>query len=197
MRAAFLDRDGVINEKPPEGQYVISWTDFHFLPGIAESIALLNRAGLAVIVVTNQRCVAKGLMTGAQLEAIHQQMSDSLRANGATIDGIYYCPHDYDAACDCRKPAPGMLTRAAHDREIELGESWLIGDSDIDIQAGRSAGCKTARISANLATNSHDAAQMGANIVAPSVLDAVREILRLEGISLARLKTLVVPRVPA
>jgi D-glycero-D-manno-heptose 1,7-bisphosphate phosphatase len=87
--AVFLDRDGVINRKAPEGQYVTRWEDFHVLPGVVEGIALLNRAGFCVIVVTNQRCIAKGLMTVADLEKMHQRMSDFLSRAGATIDAIY------------------------------------------------------------------------------------------------------------
>src|SRR5580704_13547313 len=97
-RAAFLDRDGIINRKPPEGQYVTRWEDFHILPGVTEGIALLNRAGFRVIIVTNQRCIAKGLLTPAGLEKIHQRMSDLLSRAGATIDGIYYCPHEMEAS---------------------------------------------------------------------------------------------------
>lgn len=180
-RAAFLDRDGVINEKPREGEYVTSWANFHFLPGIGEAIALLNRADFSVIVVTNQRCTAKGLMTVAELEQIHQRMTESLACAGAVVDGIYFCPHELDASCLCRKPAPGMLLEASRTRGIDLRRSWMIGDSDIDIEAGKNAGCRTARIS--LTTTSNNASADAADIVAPSVLDAVREILHLDGIS--------------
>src|ERR1700737_217915 len=103
-RAAFLDRDGVINRKAGEGQYVTRWEEFHFLPGAAEGISLLNRAGWRVIVVSNQRCVAKGLLTTNELEAMHRRMCDHLAAAGAKLDGIYYCPHEKDPACSCRKP---------------------------------------------------------------------------------------------
>src|SRR5271168_5259751 len=115
-RAVFLDRDGVINQPPPEGEYVTRWEDFHVLPGVVEGIALLNRAGFAVIVVTNQRCVAKGLMTVADLEKMHGRMTDVLARAGATIDETFYCPHELNPPCGCRKPAPGMLLRAAHSR---------------------------------------------------------------------------------
>jgi histidinol-phosphate phosphatase family protein len=184
-RAVFLDRDGIINRKPPEGRYVIRWEDFHILPGVVEGIALLNRAGFCVIVVTNQRCIAKGLMTVADLEKMHRRMSDFLARAGATIDGIYYCPHEMEPSCSCRKPAPGMLLEAARSRGIELPASWMIGDSDIDVEAGRNAGCKTARL---LATNEtfdepgrYSATPSYADIVAPSLLDAVRQILHSEG----------------
>jgi D-glycero-D-manno-heptose 1,7-bisphosphate phosphatase len=177
----FLDRDGVINRKPPEGQYVTRWEDFHVLPGVVESIALLNRAGFSVIVVTNQRCIAKGLMTVANLEKMHEKMIDLLARAGAMIDGIYYCPHEMQQSCSCRKPAPGMLRDAASSRSIDLPASWMIGDSDIDVQAGKNAGCKTARL---LATNETIAesgrlgtARNRADIVALSLVDAVRQIL--------------------
>lgn len=135
-KAVFLDRDGVINRKPPEGDYVTRWEDFHFLPGVVESIAEMNRAGFEVIVVTNQRCIAKGLMTVSDLESIHQRMSDFLERAGAIISAIYYCPHEMEAVCSCRKPAPGMFVEAAREHEIELSTSWMIGDSDIDMEAG-------------------------------------------------------------
>src|SRR5579863_834524 len=93
-RAAFLDRDGVINVKAPEGEYVTRWEDMHFLPGVAPAIGMLNRAGFQVIVVSNQRAVAKGLITIAELESMHRRMSAALAKEGAAIDGIYYCPHE-------------------------------------------------------------------------------------------------------
>jgi D-glycero-D-manno-heptose 1,7-bisphosphate phosphatase len=125
---------------------VTHWEDFHVLPGVVEGIALLNRTGFYVIVATNQRCIAKGLMTEADLQEIRQRMSDALARGGATIDGIYYCPHEMEPSCNCRKPAPGMLLDAARSRGIDLTASWMIGDSDIDVEAGRNAGCKTARL---------------------------------------------------
>jgi len=145
-RAVFLDRDGVINVKAPEGQYITRWEDFQFLPGVAGAIALLQEASFTVIVVSNQRGVGKGLMTANDLEAIHSRMLAELAASGARIDAIYYCPHDLDARCACRKPEPGMLLQAAKDHAIDLPNSWMVGDSDSDILAGKRAGCRTARI---------------------------------------------------
>ena len=146
-KAVFLDRDGVINQKPKEGEYITSWTDFHILPGVADGIALLNKAGYMVLVVTNQRCVAKGLLSVADLEKIHEQMLQTLSHAGGKLDGIYYCPHDYKPSCICRKPAPGMLLAAAQAHAVDLGSSWMVGDSEIDMQAGKSAGCKTVWVS--------------------------------------------------
>jgi D-glycero-D-manno-heptose 1,7-bisphosphate phosphatase len=183
-RAVFLDRDGVINRKPPEGLYVTRWEDFHILPGVVEGVALLNRAGFCVIVVTNQRCIAKGLMTVAELEKMHQRMSEVLARDGANIDGIYYCPHELEPSCNCRKPAPGMLLDAARSRGIELGASWMIGDSDIDMEAGKNAGCRTARLRATSETVDEPrrccARPSYADIFAPSLLDAIRQILHWE-----------------
>jgi D-glycero-D-manno-heptose 1,7-bisphosphate phosphatase len=181
-KAVFLDRDGVINQKPPEGDYVTRWEDLHILPGVTEGIAQMKRAGFDVVVVTNQRCVAKGLLTVADLEKLHQQMSEFLARAGAAIDAIYYCPHEAEPVCRCRKPAPGMLLDAARERGIELWASWMIGDSGIDMEAGRNAGCKTAR----LLTESVDegrcdsAALSSIDVIAPSLLDAVAQILKRE-----------------
>src|SRR5713226_6467880 len=151
-RAVFLDRDGVINRKAPEGRYVTRWEDFHVLPGVVEAITLLNRAGFFVIVVTNQRCIAKGLMTAAELEEMHQRMTALLARAGATIDAIYYCSHEVEESCKCRKPAPGMMLDAARSHGMDLPASWMIGDSDIDVEAGKNAGCKTARLLSTSAT---------------------------------------------
>jgi D-glycero-D-manno-heptose 1,7-bisphosphate phosphatase len=180
-KAVFLDRDGVINQKPKEGEYITSGDDFHILPGAADGIALLNRAGYKVFVMTNQRCVAKGLLTVADLEKIHEQMSQALSRASAKLDGIYFCPHDYEPSCNCRKPAPGMLLEAAQEHGVDLRSSWVVGDSEIDIQAGKSAGCKTARVFNE--REKHDTGEDIPEIFAPveikasSLLDSVRQIL--------------------
>jgi len=172
-RAIFLDRDGVINRKPPEGQYIVRWQDMQFLPGVAEAIRLLTKAGFCVLAVSNQRCVAKGLLTAAELETIHTRMCNELAAAGAVISKVYYCPHDKEPPCACRKPAPGMLLTAAREHKIDLLASWMIGDKDIDIEAGRNAGCRTARIADDELENNT------ADIWAPSLLDAIHQILRM------------------
>jgi histidinol-phosphate phosphatase family protein len=173
-KAAFLDRDGVINRKAPEGQYVTRWADMEFLPGSREAIRLLNDAGFLVIVVSNQRCVAKGLITAEDLESMHVRMCREFHAAGANIDAVYYCPHDYQPPCDCRKPKPGMLLEAARAHDVQLGVSWMIGDSEHDVQAGRNAGCKTAQVVAN-----EQLASGGTDLAATSLLDATHKILRV------------------
>jgi len=172
-RAAFLDRDGVINQKAPEGHYVTCWEEMHFLPDAARAIAMLNQADFRVIVVSNQRCVARGLMTAADLDSLHQQMCNALAGAGAIVDGAYYCPHDKQPPCSCRKPAPGMLLTAARAHQIDLAASWMIGDSEIDVEAGRNAGCRTV-----LLARDGDTGVGNADVVAPSLLEAVQQILR-------------------
>jgi histidinol-phosphate phosphatase family protein len=174
-RAAFLDRDGVINRRPPEGQYVTRWEEMNILPGAAEGISLLRQAGFHVIVVSNQRCVARGLISVADLEAMHRRMCDELAAAGGPIDGVYYCPHEKQPPCGCRKPAPGMLLRAAGERRADLKASWMIGDSDIDVEAGKNAGCKTARL-----VHAGETPNGNADVIASSLLEAVRQILQRE-----------------
>lgn len=137
LTAVFLDRDGVINVKAPEPGYVSRWDDFEFLPGVIESIAELRAGGLLVVVVTNQRGVALGQMSRTDVEDIHRRMVES----GAEVDAVYYCPHE-TGECDCRKPRPGMLERAAREVPgVSLGRSAaIVGDSESDMEAGRAAG---------------------------------------------------------
>ncbi|OLC98783.1 MAG: hypothetical protein AUH86_04130 [Acidobacteria bacterium 13_1_40CM_4_58_4] len=171
-RVIFLDRDGVINRKPPEGQYVTRWEEMQFLPGVAEAIRLMVQAGFCVMVVSNQRGVAKGLLTIDELELLHNWMCQELASSGAVITSVYYCPHEERPACSCRKPAPGMLLRAAREHHIDLTASWMIGDSDRDVEAGRSAGCRTARI-----LNPSELSSVTANVFAQSLLEVTRQIL--------------------
>jgi len=177
-RAAFLDRDGVINRKACEGKYVTRWEEMEVLPGVAKAIALLNQAGFRVIVVSNQRCVAKGLITVADLEALHRRLCEGLARAGARIDAIYYCPHETELLCWCRKPQPGMLLDAALEYGIDLGASWLIGDSKADIEAGCNAGCKTA-----LLAGRDDPVVEGPDIIATSLLEAVLRVLQREEVT--------------
>jgi len=174
-KAAFLDRDGVINRKARKGEYITRWEEVQFLPGVVEAIALLRQAEFRVIVITNQRCVAKGLVTIPALECLHRRMREELGKSGAVIDAFYYCPHETLPACSCRKPAPGMLLAASREHAIDLGASWMIGDSEIDVEAGRNAGCRTARL-----LEKDDAGDGRADLVAVSLLDAVRRMIGQE-----------------
>jgi D-glycero-D-manno-heptose 1,7-bisphosphate phosphatase len=146
VRAVFLDRDGVINRKMPEGSYVTRWAEVQFLPGGAEAVKCFREAGFLVLLVSNQRAIAKGLITHQELESLHRRMWQELFRGEQGFDGVYYCPHDTDPPCGCRKPEPGMLLGAAQERGIDLTESWMVGDSESDVEAGRRAGCRTIRI---------------------------------------------------
>lgn len=174
-RAVFLDRDGVINRKAAGEGYVTSWEEIDLLPGAAQGISILKRFGFLVIVVTNQRCVAKGLLSAGELEYIHAQLCDQVAAMGGRIDQVYYCPHEKEPRCECRKPSPGMLLAAAREHRIELKSSWMIGDSDDDVEAGRAVGCRTARV-----VGHHTSVNSRPDVVASSLIDAVKQLLRRE-----------------
>lgn len=154
MTTVFLDRDGVINRKLPEGEYVSSWERFELLPGVLEAMQALKAAGLRVVVVTNQRGVALGRYSTADVEAIHARLQALLTEGGrsagavgqagqAGVDAFYYCPHD-KRMCRCRKPLPGMFEQAqAQFPRIEAERSVMVGDSLSDIEFGRAVGMRT------------------------------------------------------
>ena len=146
-KAVFLDRDGVINEN--RSDYVKSTAEFKFLPGTAEAIKLLNEGGFLVVIITNQSAVNRGLLSGEELEKIHDFMLTELSRYDCRIDAIYYCPHRPDENCSCRKPQPGLLMKAIADLSVEPKFSWLIGDSDADEVAARKAGINSVRIRTN------------------------------------------------
>jgi D-glycero-D-manno-heptose 1,7-bisphosphate phosphatase len=156
--AVFVDRDGTLNEMvydPDHGILDSPFTPDRLVlrPGAARFVAGLNRAGLDVIVVTNQPGLAKGTLTPARLDAIHQRLAELLMSEGARIDAIYHCPHHPSGAaggdprfvreCECRKPGPGLLLRAASDRDLDLARSVMVGDGAVDVAAGRAAGVRT------------------------------------------------------
>jgi D-glycero-D-manno-heptose 1,7-bisphosphate phosphatase len=152
IACVFLDRDGVINRKAPEGSYIAGWGDFHILPGAEAAIAALHRAGLRVIVVSNQRGIALGRYTAADVNALHDALQQHLQSHGARIDAFYFCPHDKNE-CDCRKPRPGLFLEAFRDfPEVSAANSLLIGDSLSDIEAARNLGMRSIFIHGDPAT---------------------------------------------
>ena len=143
LRTVFLDRDGILNQKMPEDHYVTRWDEFHVLPGVAAALRRLNNAGLRVVVVTNQRGIARGLYTIADVEAIHQAFQQTLASEGARIDAFFICPHDRNQ-CNCRKPLPGLFQQAvARFPSITPATSVMIGDSLSDIEFGNRLGMAT------------------------------------------------------
>lgn len=154
QNAVFLDRDGTLNKYVG---FLSDIDDFELLDGVTDAIKAINNSGHLAIVITNQPVIARGEVTVSQLEEIHNKMETLLGLEGAYIDAIYYCPHhphkgyggeipELKFDCDCRKPKPGMLMQAAKEFNIDLSNSWMVGDSENDIQCGLNAGCKTAMI---------------------------------------------------
>lgn len=177
QKAIFLDRDGTINKYVG---FLRSAEEFELLPEICDGIKAINASGYLAIVVTNQPVIARGEVTVAQLQQIHNKMETLLGEHGAYLDAIYYCPHhphkgyvgeipELKIECDCRKPKPGMLLQAAEDFHIDLGQSWMIGDGENDILAGKAAGCKTVLLGQG---------EYEQDMCVNSVADFTREILK-------------------
>lgn len=154
QKAIFLDRDGTINKYVG---FLRNIDDFELLPSVADAIKQINNSGYLAIVVTNQPVIARGEVTRKELQEIHNKMETLLGEEGAYLDAIYYCPHHphkgYDGEvpelkidCDCRKPKPGMLLKAAQDFNVDLSQSWMVGDGENDVKAGKAAGTHTALI---------------------------------------------------
>lgn len=142
-KCVFFDRDGIVNESPGAGKYVLSWEEFHLAPEFPECLRIAHRCGYEAAIVTNQRVVALGLISAGRLEAIHQRLRDLLeRDYRQGLLDILYCPHDA-GVCACRKPSPGMLLTLAARHDIDLGRSWMVGDAETDVEAGERAGCRT------------------------------------------------------
>lgn len=178
QKAVFLDRDGTINKyvgflRKPE--------EFELLDGVASAIEKINQMGYLAIVVTNQPVIARGEVSFDELEEIHKKMETLLGQEGAYLDAIYFCPHHPDKGfageipklkmdCECRKPKPGMLLKAAEDFHIDLSQSWMVGDRENDIKAGKAAGCRTALIGT-------DEKEYGQTVTIPSLLTFTEKYL--------------------
>ena len=176
--AVFLDRDGVINENV-DGDYVRSWDAFHFLPGALDAIAALTRAGLPIAVVTNQQGVGKGIMPAADVDSIHERMLATIGAAGGRVDAVLYCPHLASDGCDCRKPQPGLLTRAATQLGLDPARSTFIGDALSDVQAARAAGCRPILVRTGRGAAAADALppDLAGTLMADDLASAVRLVL--------------------
>ena len=147
-KAIFLDRDGVIVH---DKGYMHKTKDVSLIEGSAEAIKLFNEAGYVVVIVSNQAGIARGLFKEKDVDVFNKELLKQLKALGAHIDKVYYCPHhptdgvvkEYSIICECRKPSPGMLTTAAKEHGIDMANSWMVGDRQSDIDAGKKAGCNT------------------------------------------------------
>lgn len=180
QKAIFLDRDGTINVYKG---FLRDIEDFELIEGVSDAIRMINQTGYLCIVVTNQPVIARGEVTVPELQKIHNKMETLLGHDGAYVDELYYCPHhphkgyegevpELKIECGCRKPKPGMLLRAAEEFNIDLSKSWMIGDGENDILAGKAAGCKTILLG--------DKEDFGADSIATDLLNAVKSIFKIE-----------------
>lgn len=143
-KCIYFDRDGIVNVSPGPG-YVERWEDFYLVPGFVTAAQIAIAHGYVVAIATNQRGVARGIMTIETLTEMHEKLTAILVTHNIPLLGIYCCTHERDS-CDCRKPKPGLLLQAASEHNLDLSESWMIGDSETDIEAGKSAGCRTVMV---------------------------------------------------
>jgi len=188
--AIFLDRDGVLNElvrgaEDGQGESPLSVGDVRLIPGAAAAVAALRSAGYALVCVTNQPAAAKGQASVSTLQAIQRRVGELLAAEGAGLDAWRMCPHhpagvvpELSGPCDCRKPAPGMLLEAAGEMGLDLSRSWLFGDTDADMLAGRAAGCRTVLVANPFSAHKRSQAA-DYDLLARDLADGVAQLLAL------------------
>ncbi len=184
-RCVFLDRDGTINE---EVNYLSRPDQLRLVAGAAEAIKRLKHAGLKVVIITNQAGVARGYFSEPALQQIHLELEKMLRAQDAHIDAIYYCPHHptagigvYKIDCNCRKPKPGLLERAARELNLDLRQSFIVGDKPADLKAGDTVGCRTILVRTGYGLESENELAGGEfqpDHIADDLLEAARWILQ-------------------
>mgnify|MGYP001770210362 CR=1 FL=1 len=168
-KAVFLDRDGVVNEVLTNRVHFVNKPeDFYLLDGVGEAVALLNRSGFQVFVVTNQGGIGLGYMSEKMLHKIHDKMVREIGRKGGRITDIKYCPHAPKERCSCRKPNPKMILDLAEQYQVDLKKSYMIGDRDVDLIAGKKAGVRTVLIGG---------CDPAADFCFPVLLDAVRFIV--------------------
>jgi D-glycero-D-manno-heptose 1,7-bisphosphate phosphatase len=181
-RAVFLDRDGTIGE---ELGYVNHIDRFQIFPYAAEAIRQLNRANIPVIVVTNQSGIARNIFPESLVHEVHKKMVAELAAGGAWIDAIYFCPHKSEDACECRKPNPGLLERAAREHALDLSGSWIVGDRYADLEMGHAAGTRGILVMTGYGRGEYelhrDTWPRQPDILAENLKDAVLKILKNGG----------------
>ena len=173
-RAVFLDRDGTVCE---DVNYLSRAEDLSLFPFAAEAVKLLNQTPFLVILITNQSGIARGFFGQDDLYSIHQKLEYELAASGAKLDAIYFCPHNADDNCVCRKPNTGMINCALNDFEINIENSWIIGDKAIDVETGFNAGAKTALVLTGYGRKEAESLSKEPDLVAENLLDAAKFIV--------------------
>jgi len=187
--AVFLDKDGTVLVDEP---YNVDPERMAYAPTAVEALACLGAAGVPLIVISNQGGIARGFFSPNALTAVHDRLAEMFREAGARLDGFYWCPHDpagvlpaYAIACECRKPQPGLLLRAAKDLDLDLGASWFIGDILDDVQAGHEAGCRSVLLDVGHETEWHLAPGRLPDRRAPDLYAAARLALAAMGCEVA------------
>jgi histidinol-phosphate phosphatase family protein len=165
-KALFLDRDGVLTRERQD--YVKTPDELEILPGVYSALREIRQQGFRIVVVTNQSVVGRGYTTLEGMERIHEKFRRELQKHGCYVDAIYLCPHLPSQGCECRKPAPGLILKAAKELGIDREKSWMIGDKEIDLEAAKRAGCHGIRVPTN----------------GGGLEDAVRKIFSAERLSL-------------
>ena len=173
LAAVFVDRDDTLMV---DVKYCADPALVQLIPGAAEGLRALREAGYRVVVVTNQSGIGRGYFDAGTLSRVNARLRDELRSEGADYDALYYCPHTPEDACECRKPKPGLLLRAASELNIDLTSSYTLGDRDLDVQAGRAAGTKTILVKRK-SIGDIGGSDPGADFVAPNLADAAKLIL--------------------
>ena len=180
-KAVFLDRDGTIIE---DVGYISSPSQINFIPGSIEAIKKLNEAGYKVVVITNQAGVARGITTEVMVQTVDKVLHRKILSGGAHLDGIYYCPHHpehgvypYKQNCECRKPHTGLIKKATKDHQIDLSQSFMIGDKTSDVEAGKKAGVKTVFVLTGHGAKEVDELTQKPDYIAQNLAEAVKWVL--------------------
>jgi len=171
-KAVFLDRDGTM---AIDVHYCRRPEDFQLFPGTAGAVRLLKEHGFKVIVITNQSGIGRGYFNEETLAEIHRKMADDLACKGTGVDAIYFCPHHPDDNCDCRKPKPALVLRAAKDFAIDPGQSYIVGDLPADIELGKAVGCRTVLVTTTPRDN-----DLKPDAVAADIYQAAQAIIKME-----------------
>jgi histidinol-phosphate phosphatase family protein len=173
-KVVFLDRDGTVSRDSLD--HIKSWEEFHFLPNGKEGVSFLTKHDFKIIFITNQSVIARGMVTPKELDFIHNNMVKEIEASGGKVEKIYFCPHHPDDGCNCRKPRPGLLLKAIDENDVDPSKSYMVGDRIMDVQVGRSVGCKTVLLKNDRGLKELEKADIKPDYIADDLLDAAKWI---------------------